>query len=258
MGMIELSHLTGLWERSLIVWPEGREDKTTFVAWLQGPNFFADLRQPADPPSFEKVSCLDDIEPHHIEWLTRQEGFAGRLCRAESAFEWQRMIDYQCPSDAADAGYLNFSGNVLIERGRDTPYVEHWHRTPASIDPQFAIRMRDQRGIEGFLVRAGDIFMYARGRTISLPHGAALAWLAKSCSLAGARELVDCEISLGRIRGEAWKIDRSSLPFRVRADLSPSFATDGGSVSTTDLTPAGAPISRHWNIICQDAPGTIV
>ena len=93
--MVDITDTLGLWERSLIAWPDGRQDTTTFVAWLQGPSLFTDLRQPANPPSFDGVSCLDDLQPQHLDWLVRQEGFAGRFLRDGDAFEWRRIIDFE-------------------------------------------------------------------------------------------------------------------------------------------------------------------
>jgi hypothetical protein len=248
--MVDIKDTLGLWERSLIAWPDGRQDTTTLVTWLQGPSLFADLRQPVNPPSFSGVSCLDDLEPHHLDWLTRQEGFAGRFVQEEDAFEWRRVIDFQCPSDTADAGYLVFSEGILIERGRDIPYIEHWHQTSPRVPPHFAVRMQDQHGLEGFLVRIGEIFMYARDRAKALPHGGSLTELVKSCSTEEGRALVDCEISLGRVRDESWLIGRSSLPYRVRADLAPAFSSE--TITTSDITAAGVPWLRHWKIVDLD------
>ncbi|WP_082073094.1 hypothetical protein [Hyphomicrobium sp. 99] len=247
--MVELNETLGLWERSLIAWPDGQQDTTTFVAWLQGPSLFADLRQPANPPSFDDVTCLNDLQCHHLEWLARQEGFAGRFARAGDAFEWHRMIDYQCASDTADAGYLSFSDGILVERGRDIPYIEHWHQTSQRIPPYFAARMRDQNGLEGFLVRVGDIFMYVRNRAVTLPRGGSLAQLVSDGSPQETRSLLDCEISLGRVREGSWLIGRSSLPFRVNADLAPKFSGDDANIAIADITAAGEASVRNWKIV---------
>ncbi|CAA2141697.1 hypothetical protein [Hyphomicrobium sp. ghe19] len=247
--MVEVKDTIGLWERSLIAWPDGRKDTTTFVAWLQGPSLFADLRQPHDAPSFNDVACLDDLQPDHFKWLARQEGFAGRFGSDGDAFEWRRMMDYQCASDTADAGYLSFSDGVLVERGRDIPYIEHWHQTSPRTRPHFAARMQDQKGLEGFLVQVGDVFMYARNRAFALPRGGSLVDLVMGCSPEEARTLLDCEISLGRVRDGAWLIDRSSLPFRVKADLAPSFSIDSESIAIADITEAGKATVRNWKIV---------
>lgn len=247
--MVDVKDTLGLWERSLIAWPDGREDRTTFVAWLQGPSLFADLRQPADAPSFERVACLDDLAPEQLGWLARQEGFAGHFARSGEAFEWRRAIDFQCTSDAADAGYLAFTDGVLIERGRDIPYIEHWHHKSQMLDPQFAVRMVDESGVGGFLVRVGDLFMYVRDRAVQLPHGGSLSELVSGATVDEARALLDCEISLGRLTGGSWTIERSSLPFRRCADLGFALSDDENTIIVRDLAANGAPISRRWTIL---------
>lgn len=242
----------GLWERSLIAWPDGRQDTTTFAAWLQGPTLFADLRQPAGAPSFEGVSCLNSLRPEHVHWLARQEGFAGRLVRSGDAFEWQRMVDFQCPSESTDAGYLAFSDGVLVEHGRDIPYIEHWHRKSTSVTPHFAVRMSDPNASLGFLVRAGAAFMYVRDRATTLPHGATLPELVKAGSPEGARALLDCEISFGHLQGAAWRVERSSLPYRVGADLAPDFTDDRTSLTISDIASDGTRLARTWTIVELD------
>lgn len=251
--MVEISETFGLWERSLIAWPDGRRDTTTFAAWLQGPTLFADLRQPADPPFFADVSCLDDLQPQHFDWLARQEGFAGRFVRAGRAFEWQRLVDFQCPNAASDAGYLRFSDGMLVEEGRDIPYIEHWHRASSEITPHFAVRLADRTGCDGFLVRAGPIFMFVRGRATALPHGASLAELVKASSPQKARALLDCEISLGHVDGGGWRIARSSLPYRVGANLAPAFSSDQTSLTTADISGDGTSFARVWTVVEYDA-----
>ncbi|HML28834.1 MAG TPA: hypothetical protein PKE16_08355 [Hyphomicrobium sp.] len=250
--MVEIKDTLGLWERSLIAWPDGREDRTTFVAWLQGPKLFADLRQPTNPPSFDGVSCLNHLEPRHFDWLARQEGFAGLFVHSGGAFEWRRTIDFQCPSDAADAGYLAFSDGILIERGRDIPYIEHWHHTSPQLNPHFAVQMRDDTGLSGFLVRVGEMFMYVRNRAIALPHGGSLAELVKTASPDVTRAMLDCEISLGRVRDGMWRIGRSSLPFRVKTDLAPEFSSDSKTIAIHDVSAAGVPFTRRWTIVDLD------
>jgi hypothetical protein len=69
----ELTALRGLWTRSLIAWPDGRRDTTTSVRWLQGPEIYIDLRQPANRPDFSGVGAL--------RCANRMAGHAGRLRR---------------------------------------------------------------------------------------------------------------------------------------------------------------------------------
>lgn len=250
--MVEISDTFGLWTRSLIAWPDGRRDTTTYAGWLQGPTLFADLRQPEGPPSFAGVACLNDLGPAHFGWLARQEGFAGRFVRAGTAFEWQRIIDFQCTSTNSDAGYLVFEGDVLVEQGRDIPYIEHWHRADPEVAPLFAARMQDTVGREGFIVRAGAVFMYVRDRATPLAFNGSLPEMVAAGTAGEARAFLDCEISLGHVSGDDWIIERSSLPYRVGKNLSASFSADRSGVAVSDLTDDGTAFTRHWAIVDLD------
>ena len=56
--------------------------------------------------------------------------------------------------------------------------------------------------------------------------------------------MLDCEISLGRVRDGSWTIGRSSLPFRVKAELAPSFSIDGKKLTISE----GRSSQRDWNV----------
>lgn len=251
--MVDIKDTFGLWERSIITWPDGRRDTSTYVGWLQGPTIFSDLRQPIDPPSFEGVSCLNDLGPEHFGWLARQEGFAGRFVRIGNAFEWQRIIDFQCTSIYSDVGYLEFQGDILVETGRDVPYVEHWHRASRDFSPHYALRMIDQTGRQGFIVRGGAIFMYVRDRVKPLEFNASLPDLVSNATAAEARALLDCEISLGRVQESSWIIQRSSLPYRVGKDLAVSFSPDRTRVQVSDITDDGQSSTHGWTTVEIDS-----
>lgn len=250
---VEISDLHGLWHRSLLVRPDGTRDTSTWVAWLQGPSFYADLRLPAGRPSFHGVCCRNDITASQLTWLARQEGFAGRLERDGAFFVWRRALDFQPEALAADAGALRLEGGIMIEEGRDIAYVEHWHPQTEPTPPLCAVRLRDREtGRGGFMVRAGTSFMYARaGAAASLPPGLSLGACVESAgSLARAQELVDCEISLGRVGPEGWLIARSTLPYREGARLDPETRRQSPDrCRTGDVTPDGAPASRDWEIM---------
>lgn len=250
--MLALSDMQGLWIRSLLVRPDATRDTTTWVAWLQGPTLFADLRQPAGRPSFAGVRALNDLSMEQMAWLAQQEGFAGRLKQDGAFFVWERMLDVQPAAPAPDSGRLYFEGPIMIEEGRYSPYIEHWQRETASPFPSVAARFRDSdAGSDGFLVRAGMAFMYARaGASASLPVGTRLSdCLEGAPSLAAARELVDCEISFGRVVGSDWTIERSSLPYREGARLEPQFARSEHRCSTADIAADGSGMRRAWEIV---------
>jgi hypothetical protein len=248
--MLGVSNMQGLWSRSLLLQPDGTSDTTTVVAWLQGPGFFIDLRQPEGRPSFAGVRALDDLSASHVAWLAEQEGFAGRLGEDGAFFVWRRMLDFQPPSPTPDSGRLFMQAQIMIEEGRYSRYVEHWHLAPEPRSPCAALWMRNvATGTEGFLVRVGPLFMYARsGVSSSLVKGTRLrSHVGAAPSIEAARELVDCEISLGRVVGNTWAIERSSLPYREGARLDPEL--DGHRCSTADVDNGGGPMRRGWEIL---------
>jgi hypothetical protein len=246
--MPSVNTLRGLWRRSLIAWPDGRRDTSTSVHWLQGPSLYIDLRCPAFRPDMAWAGCLADMGWDELRWLARQEGFAGRLGFDGDAFEWERAIDFQPSAPTADAGRLWFENGMMIEEGRDTPYIEHWHSEGGG-EPCAALHLHERRGgMEAFVVRVGDAFMYARGRTAQLPEGETLSHcLARCRSIGEARALLDFEISFGRVGPSYWTIERSSLPFREAHPF--KFRTTGDRLRSPDVSREGIPLFREWTII---------
>ena len=247
-----VANLAGLWRRSLLAWPDGRRDTATWVRWLQGPSLYIDLRQPVGRPDFSAAAGLDDLDLPQIAWLAGQEGFAGELLFEDGFFEWRREVDFQLTATYSDRGSLCFVDGVMVEEGKDTPYIEHWHRDVERTQPVCAVRMEDPtNGCRGFIVRYGDIFMYARGRNISAPAGMSLIdCVAAAPSAAAARSLVDCEISYGTITAKGWRIEHSSLPFKERRILNPRQPS-GRSIgmSVSDVDRLGQEIERRWVIV---------
>jgi hypothetical protein len=222
-----LTNLPGLWTRSLIAWPDGRCDVTTAVHWLQGPSLYIDLRQPAARPDFSATRALADVTDEQLAWLVRQEGFAGRLRHEDGCFEWGREIDFQPQAIYSDCGQLRFEADYMVEVGRDIPYIEHWHRSAiGDVTRCVALRLRDATdGRAVSLVRTGNAFMLAADRGIGLPNLPDLAACVAAASDRDAQlALVDCELSFGSVGAHAWRIERSSLPwreglaFKVRCD----------------------------------------
>ncbi|HEY0340430.1 MAG TPA: hypothetical protein VGC34_06470 [Steroidobacteraceae bacterium] len=217
-----VADLQGLWRRSLISWPGRPSDTTTSVRWLQAPaGAYIDLRQPTPMPDFSHARALDDLTFDDCAWLARQEGFAGQLTVDGAHFEWKRQVDFQPRSATADAGSLEWAGDVLIETGRDSDYIEHWHRDPAipttpadSLDLQHPAQKT-----RATLLRVGPNFMFARERATTLEKGyrTLAEYVAAATDLAHARELIDCEISFGEIDASGLRITASTLPYRVGA-----------------------------------------
>lgn len=243
-----LAAMPGLWRRSLIERADGSRDITTRVYWLQGPTLYVDLRQPASLPDQAPVGSLQGLSQQDCLALAQQQGFAGRLQFDGDCFEWQRQIDYQPASAAADAGWLYWESQVLVERGRDEYYIEHWHRDAAlAAAPLCAMTLHGVEQPDAILLRVGPTFMFARARTTTAPFGKTLAeCVAGAGSVQSARALVDCEISLGRIGAGRCVIQASTLPWRVGCDL--AVRVSGATLTTGDTGPDASPRTRHWDI----------
>jgi hypothetical protein len=237
----------------MIAWPDGSRDDTTRVRWLQGLTACIDFRQPAAAADFPRVRALDDLSTDQCAWLAQQQGFSGHLTFDAGYFEWTRSIDYQPRSSSADAGSLRWQGEVLVERGRDIDYVEHWHRdTSAPAQPTAAVALRDAcANTPAALLRVGTVFMFARDRTAVAAGQRTLGeCVAGAPTLRHAQQLVDCEISFGKALPAGLQITESTLPYRIGNVLDLHFIGDG--VAMMDRAPNGAAVTRRWEITASE------
>jgi hypothetical protein len=253
----------GLWHRTIYRRGNDAPDVSTDVFWLQGPQFFADIRQPVELVSFAHVGCLRDLNTDHLAWLALQDAFAGRLELNGAEAWWRRAIDLQPEGPFADRARLKQTGDMIEEYGTEWPYYERWERQNRPTSRCWGLRLEslaDGRG--GFLVRAADKLMFGRARATSLPVGRTLTQvLEKVPSLEGKQDLLDFEVSLGSIaaNGREWLIERSTLPFkqgrlwsiRRRADASGSR---GHLIEVDDLDSSGKRVVTTWRIIEKDSP----
>ena len=239
----------GLWTRSIIAWPNGQSDVTTQVNWLQGISLFCDLRQPAGLAQRVSAStCRADLTQEDCFALASQQGFSGHFEPNEAAYEWVRCIDYQPPSAMRDIGRLSWRDDIMVEEGVEANYVEHWHRESIVSDTDCAgLWLYDARSeVFGCLVRVSRRFGYARGRAKPLGKTSLADLVAESQSLQQMQELVDCEISLGEVSENGWRITRSSLPYKVGAALKVQL---GQQLQVADIDESGDKKTRQWNIL---------
>ncbi len=261
-----LTEMPGMWRRSLIIHADSVRDSTSQVRWLQAKTLFVDLRQGAALPDFPHLRCLNDLTMRDCARLAPQEGFAGRFGFDGDCFEWLRLIDFQPRSPSADVGRLWWQDDILIEAGRDVAYVEHWMHDPTVVTrPLAALLLREvESGVAALAVQVGTVFMFARDRGVSLAPGTSLTeCVAGADSLARARAMLDCEISLGSAGPGAAPagnggnlILASTHPWRVseRFQLTCSDST----VNTVDMDPAGAKLLRRWEVLeAEGDPGAV-
>jgi hypothetical protein len=246
-----IESLPGLWRRSLIAWPDGRSDTTTWVNWLQGPSFYVDLRQPAGRPGFRAVTCLDQLGHAQIAWLAGQQGFAGELHYQNGYFDWQREVDFQVKASYPDQGRLWFEDGIMVEEGKNLPYIEYWHRELAGKPSACALRLDDPRdGCHSFILRLGDLFMYARGRsTVVAPTIDLREHVTNAPTVTAAQDLIDCEISQGIVTPAGWIIRRSTLPFKEGRRLDPRLVPGrSAKLVVSELSRNGRDIERYFDI----------
>jgi hypothetical protein len=225
----------GVWTRTLLQAP-GLRDTDTSVFWLQTARWHADIRIPAGRPAFTGVYRLEDCSDVQLQWLARQQGFAG-ITRVDTEGEkevcqWDRVVDYQPLQEVPDAGLMRFEDGMLIETGIHAEYLEHWHLLPGSSGHGGMLERNDDTG--HFIILAGDYAIHVRARADEckppskrVPYRSELiAWL-------------DFELSLAqRIKGDDWLISRSTLPwqegrrFRLQVNCETNSAqTEGGDLS---------------------------
>lgn len=107
----------------------------------------------------------------------------------------------------------------------------------------------------GCLIASGEIFAYARSRVARLPPKTTLRQLVDAAgSIADAQDLVDCEISFGRVAKGCWKIEHSTLPFCEGRCLAPRIEgalgldLSGARLVIDDIAPDGDAMRRAWEI----------
>ena len=119
-----IEDLGGVWQRTLLIEPDGKVDRTSEVYWLQLGTLCADIRSAPDK------SC--------------HAAFAGILSSRDEIFHWAPRWAYGLKEGAPpDEGYLCWEGAILREDGVHAAYVEHWCRLATPGDDDFACWLAD-------------------------------------------------------------------------------------------------------------------
>ncbi|OIQ86364.1 hypothetical protein GALL_317740 [mine drainage metagenome] len=202
----------GLWRRTLLQTPE-QCDVDSRVYWLQTAVWHGDLRLPVGRPEFGRVHSLRQCSRVHLEWLLRQEGFAGVTKVDGHICEWHRRMDYH-PRDWRDIGNMHFCAAGLEESGVEQQYRERWEPEPLDCR-RFSAQHLQLDGLQRLLLRAGEYFMHLRPRSLGEVDARRL-WARvekQRASLDEMRQLADFEISFGRHQEGVLRIVHSTLPW---------------------------------------------
>jgi hypothetical protein len=238
--------LVGRWRRTVLVAPDGTEDRTTSVVWLQAGTRYVDLRIPAGAPT--TAAPVAGLSAGELSALATVEGFAGRL-RADGDWTcWDRSVDLQPAAPAPDEGALEPDGDELVETGRHVAYVERWRRAPGDAGPVCAADLEDvDTGAVAVLVRVGTDVGWARGRVGDLPAGGTLADVVATASRDRLLAAFDTEVALGVVAPDGRVlVTASSLPARTGTEF--RLTADGDRLQSLDPAPDGTPVRRRWRI----------
>jgi hypothetical protein len=210
--------LFGVWTRNWIE-EQGRKSSTLDVHYLQTPKFFGDVRIPIDRPKFPHATSFADLTDRELQSLARQLGSAGPTTVVGTKVTWHHLIDFEPPDGQEDAGRIEIiAPDQMYEHGLDGSYTESW-RSATDGNGRFLVLQTESGGRTlRLLLVAGDYFLYVRNREKDLPPATSLEVLIKDPGTTRARviEYLDCEFSLGRVRGKpvSWEIQSSTLPWR--------------------------------------------
>jgi hypothetical protein len=235
----------GVWVRTLLTTPSSRDD-TTFVRWLQTSRWHADLRVPTE-------ARPDD--------LARQQGFCGvttvdvndgaEVCR------WHRRLDFQPPGPHPDAGHIVFEGSErLIETGVHADYLEVWERLPGSTG-RFAVLEATQGQAPAMLLVSGEFAMRVRPRRATWPGDTTTADTLHDLVQrhpAAAPDLLDFEISFGRLAQGRLHITESSLP-ALEGSVEACRIERVADEAAVMHGPAGA---TRWRVLEWDTEGLLL
>ena len=244
------SRYHGVWQRTLLETPEGR-DTTTWVHWLQTGLWHGDLRVPAD---------ADRSTP---QGRALQQGFGGTTAITRPAphqpevCTWQRTVDLQPPRSTPDAGHMVFETTErVIETGIHGTYLEVWERLPGSVGRRIALARlgADGQPTSERLLVSGDYLMRLRPRKLAWPADTApdetLGTLVlRHADATGA--LLDFEIAFGRWSEGLWTVERASMPALEGATL--PCVIDRLSGAEARVVLGGSP--SNWRVLEWHAPG---
>jgi hypothetical protein len=225
------SWLLGLWCREwvrtpgvMIEDPKAVQNSPQLVRYIQSPREFGDMRHPKDRPTFAKAKSFADMSDSDLLILAKSEGFVGYTTAendnaTRTTVQWHRELDFGPPATGLDIGRLDLvSDDRMYESALDNAYTEHWVRLTNGESRFLVVRVECAGRLDRMLIVAGDQFFYGRNRAKDLPSASSLTALITSTHATRSQiiEYLDCELSVGRIRGGSspWAVEYSTLPWR--------------------------------------------
>lgn len=230
MNSVPQSYL-GVWRRTLLA-QAGQSDTSTLVLWLQTAQHHADIRIPANRPSFDNIHQLEDCSPEQLAWLATQQGFCGTTQVQGNIAKWHREHDFQPANNQRDIGEMQFeTDSLLIETGLEADYLEKWEKL-ANSHLNLSVKQtsgtnRHGEKMPAKLLTANTTFAYVRPRNTQLPASTNLltAIQTNQPNQAQLFDWLDFEISFGEIASGAHEanvaknaffgtITHSTFPFK--------------------------------------------
>lgn len=224
--------LLGCWDRCYIRFPDGTEDFSTRVIWIQTLAGVADIRIPATQPDLRDRTGLADCSTEELLALAEQDCFCGvTLFDSNSqpfpTASWppeSYLFRFQPVITFPESGWMEWleGGTCMVERAPSGAYVEDWRLRPGSRSFGAHLTQPDA-SLRTCLYVAGDHAIFARDRTAVLPTNKSLVELAQEATHDHRRLqlLLDCEFSYAH-RGQPgrdYEIKLSTFPWRVGQSL---------------------------------------
>jgi hypothetical protein len=215
--------LWGEWSRDWIQKGKVRSN-TLEVHYLQTPTYFADIRIPKDRAGISTARSFADLSDPQLRLLTHQNGFTGHTTIAGAVAAWHHDIDFQPSDGTPDSGRLQrIPPGRMHEHGLDGSYTESWRSVSRAKGRFLVIRVEHGGRLLRALVVVGNEFLFVRNRSKDLPMAASFDALIDGTHASRDQivEYLDCEFSVGRVRGGSvpWMIDQSTLPWREGHEL---------------------------------------
>jgi hypothetical protein len=234
--------LRGTWTREWL--QEGKQRSNTLdVHYLQTPTYFADVRVLKDRTGLANARSFADLTDDQLRLLAGQMGYTGRTTMEGPIATWHEDIAFRPSDGTPDKGRLErIARDRMYEHGLDDSYIESWKFLTSGQGRFLVIRVEHSGRLLRALVVVGNEFVYVRNRAKDLPLAASFDALIKATNATREQivEYLDCEFSVGRVRGGSvlWKIERSTLPWREgrRLDFVEQISVGDGRAGPVPVT----------------------